>query len=223
MNQNKNMPIIEQILTFAEPNECEQVKNYFLDRLKNNRSKQSGKILLDNTGFTTEMLKKAAKMLYQEYSMSMAFEIANKKKKRWEVYKNDFMLDVEEFLGLQAEDCKNYYFDAIDCSIKFGKEHSQDVSSIQKTVDEYASLIREALDSPFIAGRITHDTCLPTWLQAFGAAITEKGFRSGLRKEVEKAIENPVYARMWERTASEDGMEDWIAEMFHILGMRSIL
>jgi hypothetical protein len=223
MDQYKNMPIIEHILTFAEPNECEQVKNYFLGRFKKNKSKQSDKILLGNDRFTSDMLKKVARLLYHEYSMSIAFEIAQREKKRWELYKDDFMLDVEDFLSRQAIDGESYYFDPGDCSIKSGKKHTEKMPSILKTVEEYTDLLREALDSPLKAGRMAHDVCLPAWLQAFGAAITEKGFRSGLRKEVEKAIENPAHARMWELTASEDGMEDWVVEMFHILGMRTII
>jgi len=83
--------------------------------------------------------------------------------------------------------------------------------------------VRQALNSPLTAGRMAKDSCLPQWLQYFAAAITEPGFRSGLRREVEKALVDPAHARIWEATAREDGMDPWIADMFNIIGMLRIL
>jgi len=223
MDTLENVPIIDHVLAFAKTEEHEGVKKFFGNHFKNAKKDQSDNVLLSYSNFTPEILQKAARMLYLEYSISIAEEKALRQRKRWRLHKEDFMLDIEEYFSCKAKYDGHFYFDPADCNIKSSKKSPENITSIMKTVERYAELIREALESPLSAGRMAHDTCLPDWLQAFGVAITEPGFRSGLRREVERAIEDPAHARMWEAIAREDGMNDWTAEMFHILGMRSIV
>ena len=223
MKTYENIPIIDHVLAFAKPDEQERVKKFFVNYCEKVSKRQNGDVLLDYSNFTSEMLQKAARMLYLEYSISLAEEKALRQRKRWQMHRDDFMLDIEERLSCKATYNDHFYFDPTDCNIKSRKKEPENIPSILKTVEDYTNLVREALDNPLSAGRMAHDICLPDWLQAFGAAITEPGFRSGLRREVERAIEDPAHARMWEAIAREDGMDDWTAEMFHILGMRSIV
>lgn len=223
MKTYENIPIIDRVLAFAKPDEHERVKNFFVNYCNKVKKRQNEDVLLDYSNFTSEMLQKAAMMLYLEYSISLAEEKALRERKRWQMHRDDFMLDIEEHLSCKTIYDDHFYFDPSDCNIKSRKKELENISSILKTVEEYTNLVREALDNPLSAGRMAHDICLPDWLQAFSAAITEFGFRSGLRSEVERAIEDPAHARMWEAISREDGMEDWTAKMFHILGMRSII
>ena len=81
---------------------------------------------------------------------------------------------------------------------------NKESSSTQKTINEYCALVQIALNSLLKAGSIPPtrtDPLLPAWLQTFAAAITEPGLRPSLRHEVEKALDDPAHARMWESTS----------------------
>jgi len=223
MKTHKNIPLLEQVLAWAKPEEHEQVKSYFKSRV-NDESKPKETILLNYSELSSSMQDKAARMLYMEYRFCVAEQQARSNRKRWELYKEDFMLEIEEYLSCYPEnDTDEYYFDPVDCNVKLSSPTQKQASSLQNTIDEYCGLVREALYNPLKAGYMAHDSCLPFWLQAFAGAITEPGLRSGLRYEVEKALDNPSHARMWEATAREDGLEEWMANMFHILGMAGLL
>ena len=220
MEAHGNIPMLEQVLACATPDEHEQVKNYFRN-LVNESVESNNSVLLDYSGFSPPMREKAGQMLYREYRYSQAERRAGRDRKRWELCSADFMLEIEDYLsGHPSLDSDRYYFEAADCTVKQRCLTGKKASSIDETVDELCRFVREALHSPLKAGHMAQDSCLPHWLQAFAAAIIEPGFRSGLRKEVEQALDDLAHARSWEATAREDGLPDWMAEMFHVLGMR---
>jgi hypothetical protein len=222
MGTHNTLPILDDILALARPEEKQKVQTYFEKCYTESDGKKQDSTLISYEQYSAEMREKAAKMLYWEYCIYEEKQKLNSVQKRWELYKSDFMIDVEEQLYCVSDSSEQYYFDPISCHIKAGRKNNKTASSIENTVVEYAGLVRQALESPLAAGRMASDSCLPQWLQSFAAAIVEPGFRKGLRLEVERALNDTAHARMWATTAREDGMDPWIADLFDILGSISI-
>lgn len=100
-------------------------------------------------------------------------------------------------------------------------------SSLSKTVDMWAKFIREALESPLVALRMSRDDGLPTWMRQFCCAIsaTEASdasvlFAPSLRDLVESFLVQPQRARAYANSGDGDAGPSFLRPLAAVLGRR---
>ena len=222
MDNNKTSSIIDSIVAISPVDQQEGVRKYFSKPSKKSEADNTDEVMLSCDDMPGNIREIVVQMLRKEYELWFAERQAKLAKKRWDLVKNHMYLEIGNLIDFTEGD-GDVYFDRTSYCVRVGSKSSEvSTSSVEQTIDEYIDLVTKALNSPVTAGTMACDSRLPYWLRAFSSAIIESGLRKGLRREVEKAIQDPVHAKMWASTAREDGMEEWIADMFDMLAMAKI-
>jgi hypothetical protein len=208
-------PVIDAALASLLPEQRRRAQRVFDDTYRD--IKHDGK--KHATVQEPDLVALAGEMIKDSFLEAEANKVAERARKRRQLSTEQFWLAASEAYDL---DEKRKY-DFLPTTSAIHARHSrkqQSLTSIDKTIERYVELVETALEDPVLAGQVASDHCLPMWLRLYCAAITEPSLRPSLRKLVEESLADPGVARRWELTAAEDGLDDWMVDLFRILGTR---
>jgi len=129
-----------------------------------------------------------------------------------------FWLTVEEETGMEAEGL--YFHPATFTLRKHKTRYGETPDSLRASIERYAALIRQALTDPVSACQMAVDAALPTWMRQLAWNLgASQDLRPGLRRALERCLEDPKVARRWAE-ADEGNMPPWFVSAAGMLGTR---